>query len=90
MKIVLTGHKGFIGSHYYKYIKDRYEDLYPYDKRTGTGMPAISSADLSNPTVTRNAPDCDVLYTWQQQTAQDCFMKIQQMCVSIIHYLQST
>ena len=57
MKIVLTGHKGFIGSHYYKYIKDRYEDLCLYDKRNGTGI----ADDLSNPTVTRNAPDCDVV-----------------------------
>ena len=35
MKITVTGHKGFIGSHYYNYIKDSYDAVYPYDKKNG-------------------------------------------------------
>jgi nucleoside-diphosphate-sugar epimerase len=51
-KIVLTGHKGFIGSHYYKKIKD---DCYltTFDKRDGQ--------DLCEPTITQGAPDCDIV-----------------------------
>ena len=55
MKITVTGHKGFIGSHYYNYIKDAYDAVYPYDKKNGIAN------DLSNITVTRNAPECDVV-----------------------------
>ena len=52
MKIVLTGHKGFIGSHYYDHIKDD-NDVITFDKREGH--------DLRNPEITKNAPDCDVV-----------------------------
>ncbi len=55
MKITVTGHKGFIGSHYYNYIKDDYDLVYPYDKKNGV------ADDLNNITVTRNAPECDVV-----------------------------
>ena len=55
MKIIVTGHKGFIGSHYYNYIKDRFNSVYPYDKKNGIDN------DLSNTTVTSNAPECDVV-----------------------------
>ena len=55
MKITVTGHKGFIGSHYYNYIKDSYDAVYPYDKKNGI------ADDLNNITVARNAPDCDVV-----------------------------
>lgn len=54
-KLLLTGHKGFIGSHYHNYIKDRYEEIYPYDKQNGV------ADNLSNITVARNAPECDVV-----------------------------
>jgi len=55
MKITVTGHKGFIGSHYYNYIKDDYDSVYPYDKKNGV------ADDLNNITVARNAPECDVV-----------------------------
>ena len=51
---VLTGHKGFIGSHYYNYVKDTYE-VYPYDRKNGTVN------DLSNSNVTSKMPDCDIV-----------------------------
>jgi nucleoside-diphosphate-sugar epimerase len=50
--IVLTGHKGFIGSHYYKKIKDDYSVI-TFDRREGK--------DLCNPEVTKISPDCDVV-----------------------------
>lgn len=52
MKIVLTGHQGFIGSHYYDLIKDDNE-VVTFDKKSGK--------DLCNHTVTNDAPDCDVV-----------------------------
>lgn len=51
-KIVLTGHKGFIGSHYYKKIKDEF-NLTTFDRRTGQ--------DLCDSTITQSAPDCDIV-----------------------------
>ena len=55
MKIVLTGHKGFIGSHYLDYIKDRVEveSVYGFDKDSGE--------DLCNTRTAYESPDCDVL-----------------------------
>jgi len=55
IKIVLTGYKGFIGSHYYSYIKDQYDSVCPYDKKNGV------ADNLSNATVSKNAPECDVV-----------------------------
>ena len=52
MKIVLTGHKGFIGSHYYDLIKNR-ETVFTYDKNL--------RQDLRNKNITDIAPDCDVV-----------------------------
>lgn len=52
MKILLTGHKGFIGGHYYNLIKDTH-DTTVFDKREGQ--------DLCLPEITKNAPDCDVV-----------------------------
>lgn len=51
-KIILTGHKGFIGSQYYKKIKDNF-DVSVFDRRSGQ--------DLKDPIITQNAPDCDVI-----------------------------
>tara|TARA_R110000782_G_scaffold2790_6_gene10488 strand:+ start:764 stop:1630 length:867 start_codon:yes stop_codon:yes gene_type:complete len=55
MKIVLTGHKGFIGSHYLDYANkdDSVEVIKTLDK--------ISGDDLCNSPVAHNSPDCDVL-----------------------------
>jgi nucleoside-diphosphate-sugar epimerase len=55
MKLVLSGHKGFIGSHYLDYIKDRpeIESVYGYDKDVGE--------NLCNPRVAYDSPDCDVV-----------------------------
>ncbi len=47
MKITVTGHKGFIGNHYYNYIKDTYH-VYPYDRKNRV------ADDLSNNNVTNN------------------------------------
>ena len=50
---ILTGHKGFIGSHYYDYIKDSYNIL-PFDKQT-------QGEDLAVDAITKTLPDCDLV-----------------------------
>jgi nucleoside-diphosphate-sugar epimerase len=55
MKIVLTGHKGFIGSHYLQHA-DRDTDVQvikTFDRRSGE--------DLCNSPVAHDSPDCDVV-----------------------------
>lgn len=52
MKIVLTGHKGFIGSHYYNLIKDSH-NVTTFDRRSGE--------DLCDHNITDHLPDCDVV-----------------------------
>ena len=52
MKIALTGHKGFIGSHYYDYIKDHHE-VSGYDYK--------SFHDLCDVETVREMPDCDTV-----------------------------
>jgi nucleoside-diphosphate-sugar epimerase len=52
MRIVLTGHKGFIGSHYLDHIKDKH-DVTTYDLADGQ--------DLKDKSVVDNMPDCDVI-----------------------------
>jgi nucleoside-diphosphate-sugar epimerase len=52
---ILTGHKGFIGSHYYNYIKDSYDAVYPYDKKDG------NTKNLRYSGVTSSMPDSDVV-----------------------------
>ena len=52
MKIVLTGHKGFIGQHYLAYIKDRHE-VTTYDLLDGQDLKVKSVVDAM--------PDCDVV-----------------------------
>lgn len=54
-KITVTGHKGFIGSHYYNYIKDSYDAVYPYDKKDG------NTKNLRYSGVTSSMPDSDVV-----------------------------
>lgn len=51
-KILLTGHKGFIGSHYYSKIKNNFETLVA-DKQDGT--------DLCIPEIVNAIPDCDIV-----------------------------
>lgn len=55
MKIVLTGHKGFIGSHYLEYANSdpNVSVIKTFDKRSGE--------DLCNPRVAYDSPDCDIL-----------------------------
>lgn len=50
--IVLTGHNGFIGSHYYEKIKDNF-NVVVFDRKSGQ--------DLKDPNITKSAPDCDVV-----------------------------
>ena len=52
MKIVLTGHKGFIGQHYHEHIKDKH-DVTTYDMLDGQ--------DLKDKSVVDAMPDCDVV-----------------------------
>jgi UDP-glucose 4-epimerase len=51
-KILLTGSKGFIGSHYYDKTKNDF-DVTTFDRRSGQ--------DLCDPNVAETAPDCDVV-----------------------------
>jgi len=52
MNIVLTGHKGFIGSHYYNLIK-KDNQVSAYD--------LLDGQDLCNENLVKTLPDCDVL-----------------------------
>lgn len=53
MNIVLTGHKGFIGKHYYnKLISENY-NVTAFDCQTGQ--------DLKDSAITKTAPECDVV-----------------------------
>lgn len=52
MRIVLTGHKGFIGRHYFNHIKDEHE-VTTYDLADGQ--------DLKDKSVVDNMPDCDIV-----------------------------
>ena len=52
MRIVLTGHKGFVGNHYFNYIKDKHE-VTTYDLADGQ--------DLKDKSIVDNMPDCDVI-----------------------------
>jgi nucleoside-diphosphate-sugar epimerase len=54
MKIILTGHKGFIGSHYYDYIKNT-DDVVAYDQKDG------NTKNLRYSGVTSSMPDGDVV-----------------------------
>lgn len=52
MKILLTGHNGFIGSHYLNYLKDDHE-VFSYDK--------ISGSDLKDFSTIADSPSVDVV-----------------------------
>lgn len=52
MKIVLTGHKGFIGSHYLKYLENKHE-VFTFDKSLGQ--------DLTNYDKIADSPEVDVV-----------------------------
>lgn len=52
MKIILTGHNGFIGSHYYKYLKDVHE-VFVFDKSSGQ--------DLKEYKIVKDLPVTDVV-----------------------------
>jgi len=51
-KILLTGSKGFIGSHYYDKIKNDF-DVTTFDRRSGH--------DLCDPKIAGTSPDCDIV-----------------------------
>lgn len=53
MHIVLTGHKGFIGSHYYNNLISKNYQVDTFD--------SLSGQDLKDSNITKNAPDCDVV-----------------------------
>jgi nucleoside-diphosphate-sugar epimerase len=52
MNIVLTGHKGFIGNHYYNLINSS-NQVFTFDKSSGE--------DLCNSNIVDAIPDCDVV-----------------------------
>ena len=52
-KINLTGHKGFIGSHYFKFLESNGFDVEGYDKK--------NNFDLKNKTIVSKIRDCDIL-----------------------------
>jgi len=52
MRIVLTGHKGFIGQHYLDHIKDKHQ-VTTYD--------LVDGQDLKDKSVAESMPDCDVV-----------------------------
>ena len=52
MRIVLTGHKGFIGQHYLEHIK-KDNQVWTYDIAAGE--------DLKDKSVVQNMPDCDIV-----------------------------
>ncbi len=52
MKILLTGHKGFIGSHFYDKIKNDHA-VTTFDKKNGQ--------DLCLQEIAKNSPDCDIV-----------------------------
>lgn len=52
MRIVLTGHKGFIGQHYLEHIK-KDNQVWTYDIADGE--------DLKDKSVVQNMPDCDIV-----------------------------
>ena len=52
MRIVLTGHKGFIGQHFYNHIKNDNE-VHTYD--------LLDGQDLKNKSLVDDMPDCDVV-----------------------------
>ena len=54
MKTLLTGSHGFIGSHYYNYLKQNNADVVPCDIK-------IRGEDLANPDITKHMPDFDVV-----------------------------
>ena len=53
MKIILTGHKGFIGSHYLNLLKSQDNIIHTYDKLQGQ--------DLCDPMITKLSPTADVV-----------------------------
>lgn len=55
MKAVITGHKGFIGSHFLNYASDKLDVVAACDLKDG------SFFDLSDWNVVRDLPNCDVL-----------------------------
>jgi len=52
MRIVLTGHKGFIGQHYLEHIKNKHE-VTTYD--------LVDGRDLKDKSVVDDMPDCDIV-----------------------------
>jgi len=54
VKYLVTGSKGFIGSHYYNYLQKNKSHVVPYDRN-------IRGEDLSDKNTTRLLPDFDVV-----------------------------
>ena len=54
MEVIVTGHKGFIGNHFYNYIKDTY-NVTGYDQKDN------NSKNLRYSDVTSSMPDTDVV-----------------------------
>ncbi len=48
-KYIVTGHKGFIGQHYFNHVKD------------ADGYDLLNDKDLCDPNLVKEMPDCDIL-----------------------------
>jgi len=55
MQILITGHRGFIAGHYYKYLDTNGDYLIPVDKELG------KANNLCDTSVTDKLPNCDVV-----------------------------
>lgn len=53
-KVLVTGSHGFIGSHYYNYLKQQQQNVTPYDIKLG-------GEDLADPNTTEHMPNFDVV-----------------------------
>lgn len=53
-KVLVTGSHGFIGSHYYNYLRQQRRDVTPYDIK-------LRGENLADSNVTQNMPDFDVV-----------------------------
>jgi UDP-glucose 4-epimerase len=53
-KVLVTGSHGFIGSHYYDYLKQQQQNVTPYDIKYG-------GEDLADPNTTKHMPNFDVV-----------------------------
>ena len=60
--ILVTGSQGFIGSHYFEYVKNHYTTIGADSQFTGWTDYGICEIDLKNKDRVKDLPDCDVVF----------------------------